>query len=129
MRSFLKPNGRASEFGGTDAPFRGVAARKVFNIDWLLLLILSTTAAAVERHRLSPLNGLFTAHNTGNLLVLAAHYVTKGFSQIGPLLSVPVFIAVPGAATMAFGEVRNCSCVAAGIAGPVLGPSGQLLGV
>jgi len=40
------------------------------------------------------LGGLFTAHIAGNLVVLAAHYITGGFSQIGPLLSVPVFIAV-----------------------------------
>jgi uncharacterized membrane protein YoaK (UPF0700 family) len=35
------------------------------------------------------LGELFVAHITGNLVVPAAHYVTGGFSQIGPLLSVP----------------------------------------
>ncbi len=29
-------------------------------------------------------------------MVLAAHYVTGGFSEIGPLLSVPVFVIVLG---------------------------------
>jgi uncharacterized membrane protein YoaK (UPF0700 family) len=31
---------------------------------------------------------------------LASHYVTGGFSQVGPLLSVPVFIAVVGVVTV-----------------------------
>ena len=44
-------------------------------------------------------SGLFTAHITGNLVVLAAHYITGGFSEIGPLLSVPVFVAVLGLVT------------------------------
>jgi uncharacterized membrane protein YoaK (UPF0700 family) len=35
-------------------------------------------------------------------VVLAAHYVTGGFSQIGPLLSVPVFVAVLGIVTALF---------------------------
>jgi uncharacterized membrane protein YoaK (UPF0700 family) len=32
---------------------------------------------------------------------VAAHYVTGGFSQIGPLLAVPVFMAVMGLVTLA----------------------------
>jgi uncharacterized membrane protein YoaK (UPF0700 family) len=36
-------------------------------------------------------------------VVLAAHYLTGGFSQVGPLLSVPVFVAVLGAVMLAFG--------------------------
>jgi hypothetical protein len=30
--------------------------------------------------------GLFTAHITGNLVILAAHYVTGRFGEIGPIL-------------------------------------------
>ena len=47
------------------------------------------------------LGGLFTAHITGNLVILAAHYITGRFSEIGPFLSVPVFVAVLGAVTLA----------------------------
>ena len=66
------------------------------NADWLLPTVLSTTAGAVDVIGFLTLGGLFTAHMTGNVVVLAAHYVTGGFSEIGPLLSVPVFVIVLG---------------------------------
>src|SRR6266446_218143 len=66
------------------------------NADWLLPTVLSTTAGAVDVIGFLTLGGLFTAHITGNLVVLAAHYVTGRFSEIGPLLSVPVFVIVLG---------------------------------
>ncbi len=72
-------------------------------IYWLLPAVLSTTAGAVDVIGFLALGGLFTAHITGNLVVLAAHYVTGGFNQAGPLLSVPVFVAVLGAVTLAVG--------------------------
>src|SRR5262249_52113180 len=43
----------------------------------------------------------FTAHITGNLVILAAHYVTGRFGEIGPILSVPVFMVVLGVVTLA----------------------------
>jgi uncharacterized membrane protein YoaK (UPF0700 family) len=70
--------------------------------DWLLPTVLSTTAGAVDVIGFLALGGLFTAHITGNLVILAAHYVTGGFSQIGPLLSVPVFVLVLGIVTASF---------------------------
>jgi uncharacterized membrane protein YoaK (UPF0700 family) len=66
----------------------------------LLPAILSTTAGAVDVIGFLALGGLFTAHITGNLVVLAAHYVTGSFSEIGPLMAAPVFIIVLGAATV-----------------------------
>jgi uncharacterized membrane protein YoaK (UPF0700 family) len=48
-------------------------------------------------------HGLFTAHITGNVVFVAAHYVTGGFSQVGPLLAVPIFMAVMGLVTLASG--------------------------
>ncbi len=56
---------------------------------WLLLTVLSTTAGAVDVIGFLALGGLFTAHITGNVVIVAAHYATGGFSQIGPLLAVP----------------------------------------
>ena len=47
--------------------------------------------------------GLLVAHNTGNLVLLAAHYVTGGFGQIGTILSVPVFVLVLSLVTGTFG--------------------------
>lgn len=79
----------------------GVSAR------WLLPTVLSTTAGAVDVIGFLALGGLFTAHITGNFVILAAHYVTGGFGQIGPLLSVPVFVAVLGAVAFAFGPVEK----------------------
>src|SRR5216684_3591793 len=75
--------------------------------DWLLPIVLSTTAGAVDVIGFLALGGLLTAHITGNLVVLAAHYVTGGFSEVGPLLSVPVFIVVLGAVTLASRAVEN----------------------
>jgi len=76
--------------------------------DWLLPTILSTTAGAVDVIGFLALGGLFTAHITGNLVVLAAHYVTGGFSQIGPLLSVPVFVMVLGIVVVLFANEATC---------------------
>jgi len=74
---------------------------------WLLPAVLSTTAGAVDVIGFLALGGLFTAHITGNVVVLAAHYVTGGFSEVGPLLSVPVFVAMLGAVTLASGVVAK----------------------
>jgi uncharacterized membrane protein YoaK (UPF0700 family) len=68
---------------------------------WLLPTVLSTTAGAVDVIGFLALGGLFTSHITGNVVIVAAHYVTGGFSQIGPLLAVPVFMAVMGVVTLA----------------------------
>ena len=68
---------------------------------WLLPAVLSTTAGAVDVIGFLALGGLFTAHITGNVVILAAHYVTGGFSEVGPLLAVPVFVAVLGVVTLA----------------------------
>ena len=75
--------------------------------DWILVAVLSMTAGAVDVIGFLTLGGLFVAHITGNLVVLAAHYVTGGFGQIGPLLSVPVFIIVLGVITGLFADKVN----------------------
>lgn len=69
----------------------------------MLVGVLSTTAGACDIIAFLGLGGLFVAHITGNVVVLAAHYVTGGFSQIGPLLSVPVFVIVLALVTGIFG--------------------------
>jgi uncharacterized membrane protein YoaK (UPF0700 family) len=58
-----------------------------------LLLVLSVTAGCTDIISFLGLNGLFTAHITGNLVILAAHFFS-GESQIAPMLSVPVFIVI-----------------------------------
>jgi uncharacterized membrane protein YoaK (UPF0700 family) len=74
---------------------------------WLLTAVLSMTAGAVDAIGFLALGGLFTAHITGNIVVLAAHYVTGRFSEVGPLLAVPVFIVVLGAVTLASESIQG----------------------
>lgn len=69
---------------------------------WLLPAALSMTAGAVDVIGFLALGGLFTAHITGNLVILLAHYITGNFGQIGPLLAVPIFIVVLGVVTWTF---------------------------
>jgi len=78
---------------------------------WLLPAVLSTTAGAVDIIGFLALGGLFTAHISGNLCVVAAHYITGRFSRVGPLLSVPVFVAMLGVMTLAFGRVEKADDV------------------
>jgi uncharacterized membrane protein YoaK (UPF0700 family) len=68
---------------------------------WLLPTVLSATAGAVDAISFLALGGLFTAHITGNVVILAAHYLVGGFGEVGPLLAVPVFVAVLGVVTLA----------------------------
>lgn len=62
----------------------------------LLPVVLSIVAGSVDVICFLGLGGLFAAHITGNLVVLAAHIVTGRTTALGPILSVPVFIAVLG---------------------------------
>lgn len=78
-----------------------------FRSPWLLPTVLSTTAGAADVIGFLALGGLFTAHITGNLVIVAAHYVTGGFSQVGPLLAVPVFMAVMALVTLATGAIAR----------------------
>jgi uncharacterized membrane protein YoaK (UPF0700 family) len=68
--------------------------------DWLLPVVLSATAGAVDVVCFLALGGLFTAHITGNIVVLAAHYINGGFSEVGPLLAVPVFVLILSMVTL-----------------------------
>src|SRR5215469_291833 len=91
---------------GTTLQF-AVQRQRLINVDWLLVALLSSTAGAVDVIGFLGLGGLFVAHITGNLVVLAAHYVTGGFSQLGPLLSVPIFVVVLGIVTELFLEKKT----------------------
>jgi uncharacterized membrane protein YoaK (UPF0700 family) len=60
----------------------------------LLPTVLSLTAGSVDIISFLGLGGLFTAHITGNLVVLAAHVVAGDEAPLALMLSVPVFIVV-----------------------------------
>jgi uncharacterized membrane protein YoaK (UPF0700 family) len=86
----------------------GLVAR--LRCGWLLPAVLSTTAGAVDVIGFLALYGLFTAHITGNVVVLAVHYTTGSFCEIGPLLAVPVFVVVLGAVTLVSVAVEKSGC-------------------
>ncbi len=60
----------------------------------LLPLVLSLTAGSVDVISFLGLGGLFIAHITGNLVILATHMVTGRAAPLGHMLSIPVFVAV-----------------------------------
>ena len=84
-------------------PQLGLEQRTENHLDVMLTALLSATAGAADVIAFLGLGGLLVAHITGNLVVLAAHYVTGGFGQIGPILSVPVFVLVLALVTATFG--------------------------
>jgi uncharacterized membrane protein YoaK (UPF0700 family) len=53
------------------------------------------------------LGGLFTAHITGNLVILAAHLATGEAAQVAVMLSVPVFMSALLLARLAAGVVEK----------------------
>ena len=62
----------------------------------LLPAALSLTAGSVDAISFLGFGGLFAAHITGNLVIMAAHIVTGGSARPAGILSVPVFIGVLG---------------------------------
>jgi len=62
----------------------------------LLPTVLSVIAGSADVISFLGLGGLFTAHITGNLVVLTAHIVSGDPAQVAPMLSVPVFMMALG---------------------------------
>ncbi len=91
----------------SDAPRLSAAGLAPLRAGWLLPAVLSVTAGAVDVTGFLALDGLFTAHVTGNLVILAAHYITGRFCAVGPMLAVPVFITVLAAVALACREVAK----------------------
>jgi uncharacterized membrane protein YoaK (UPF0700 family) len=65
-----------------------------------LLFVLSVVAGCTDVIGFLGLNGLFTSHITGNLVILAAHAVTGGKAELARMLAVPIFIVVVTLATV-----------------------------
>jgi len=66
----------------------------------LLPFVLSVTAGSVDIIGFLGLGGLFVAHITGNLVILAAKLVAGDQAPVAHVLSVPVFIAALGLARL-----------------------------
>lgn len=67
---------------GTDPPAR------------MLPFVLSLIAGSTDTIGFLGLNGLFTAHITGNVVILAAHLITGDPAIVSYILAVPVFMLV-----------------------------------
>lgn len=72
----------------------------------LLPLVLSVIAGTTDVISFLGLGGLFTAHITGNLVILAAHFATGGAAPVAAMLSVPVFMMVLGLSRLLAGGLE-----------------------
>jgi uncharacterized membrane protein YoaK (UPF0700 family) len=72
----------------------------------LLPSMLSVTAGSVDVIGFLGLGGLFTAHISGNLVILAAHVVSGSAAPLAPMLSVPVFMGVLGLTRLLVGGLE-----------------------
>jgi uncharacterized membrane protein YoaK (UPF0700 family) len=73
----------------------------------LLPFVLSVIAGCTDVISFVGLGGLFTAHITGNLVILAAHLVSGEAAQVAPMLSVPVFMLVLGLTKLLAGGLES----------------------
>ena len=73
----------------------------------LLPTVLSVIAGSVDAIGFLGLGGLFTAHVTGNLVILAAHLVSGSGAPVAPMLSVPMFVAALGLTRLLAGALER----------------------
>ena len=69
--------------------------------DMLVLAALSVIAGVTDVTSWLLLGGFFSAHITGNLVVIAADVVTHSPTNIAAVLSIPAFVVVTAIATPA----------------------------
>src|SRR6201997_3517543 len=87
MKSVLTRSSTRKEWWATALPAADLAG-------WALPFVLSVVAGSTDIIGFLGLNGLFTAHITGNIVVLAAHIVAGDPTIFSYILSVPVFMLV-----------------------------------
>lgn len=73
----------------------------------LLPTVLSLIAGSLDAIGFIGLGGLFTAHVTGNLVILAAHVVAGEEASVAIMLSVPVFIIALGMTRLLAGGLER----------------------
>src|SRR3977135_4004216 len=73
----------------------------------LLPTVLSIIAGSVDAIGFLGLGGLFIAHVTGNLVILAAHLVSGSGAPVASTLSVPVFVAALGLTKLLAGTLER----------------------
>jgi len=72
-----------------------------------LPFVLSVIAGATDVIGFLGFNGLFTAHITGNLVVLAAHILAGNLAIFAHILSVPVFMLVLLSTSLIAGAIQR----------------------
>jgi uncharacterized membrane protein YoaK (UPF0700 family) len=72
-----------------------------------LLVVLSVIAGCTDVIGFLGLDGLFTAHITGNVVILAARIAGDGNVDVAQMLSVPVFIVIMGLTVMLAGRLES----------------------
>src|SRR5215510_5911369 len=74
----------------------GVAAPSIDDSLGMMLLpfVLSVIAGTADVIAFLGLGGLFTAHITGNLVILAARIVARNQAPLAHLIAVPVFVVI-----------------------------------
>ena len=80
----------------------------------LLPVLLSIIAGSVDAIGFLGLGGLFTAHVTGNLVILAAHLASGEAAAVAPMLSVPVFILALGLTRLLAGGLESIGRTSSG---------------
>src|SRR5258705_10332990 len=93
----LQPNPLTPELATVErsSPVRSASKGLGFYSKAILPTVLSVIAGSADVISLLGL-GLFNAHITGNLIILAAHVVARGKADVKLMLSVPIFILVLG---------------------------------
>lgn len=76
--------------------------------DRIVTVVLAWVAGYVDTAGFLGLNGLFTAHVTGNLVVAGAEVVGTGDDQVWVRLAVVPIFAIAVGSTAAFAQVRQC---------------------
>ena len=72
----------------------------------MLPFVLSVIAGTTDVIGFLGLDGFFTAHITGNLVILAAHVVTGGTASLAAILSVPIFMVALGLTRLLAGRLE-----------------------
>src|SRR6267378_8097096 len=73
----------------------------------LIPTVLSIIAGSVDAIGFLGLGGLFTAHVTGNLVILSAHLVNGSGAPVASILSVPMFVAALGLTRLLAGALER----------------------
>ena len=83
----------SSELGGVQVVPPALAPVSQSRATRMLPVVLSMVAGSVDMIGFLGLGGLFTAHVTGNLVVLAAHFLANSAVPVAHVIAVPIFVS------------------------------------